>query len=114
MSDFFYLLTFLFMWNESYYLNNRDNLNKKFSERELNSYSIFDVVFYFTRVLYWGWIIIGMFSDYSSYFYIMIGSSMISSGIFYISKKWYDVSDKIVSYVSLIVMFLMILNRFIG
>ena len=71
MITFFYTFLIVFIWNEIYYITNKHRLSLNFKNKDLESTTILDVVYYFTKVLYWIWLIIGIFSSLSTYFIIL-------------------------------------------
>lgn len=100
----FYILSILFILNELYYISNRMTLDAKFKERELGSFSKIDVIYYLTRVISWVWIVLGCFSSYNMYFYILVSMSLIRLIIYPISKKSYYIYDRLCPFISIFVM----------
>ena len=80
-----YTLSLLFVWNNIYYLLNYERLDKRFTERDRNSKV--DLVYYITKVLFWMWLIVGLFTSMKYIFMIMMGIGLIRIPIYHISKK---------------------------
>lgn len=110
--NIFCLLSILFMWNEFYYINNKNKLNLKFKEMELNSFNKMDVLFYLTRVLYWIWMIIGIWII-PVFFIPMIVLYLGRIPVYYISKRYYLLYDITVSLASVVFMFVVFCRIFI-
>lgn len=114
INSIFYILLFLFIWNEFYYVRNRNKLATKFRDRAIESYTLFDVVYYLTRVFYWFWLIIGCFSHLQHYFQIIILLSLGKFILYHLNKKIYAVYDLIIAIVSIVTLILLFVDRFIS
>lgn len=84
----FYLLSFLFIWMQLYYLSNINRLDKRFLDKDIMSMSKFDLFYYITRVLYWIWIPLGLILG-NPVFWFIIYMSFIKLISFHINKKFY-------------------------
>jgi len=84
----FYLTSVIFIWSNTYYLLNYNRLDKRFSQREKNSK--IDLIYYITKVLFWIWVITGLFIDYNIMLLLITSFSILKFPLFYINKKWYN------------------------
>lgn len=113
-NSIFFLSAILFIWSEIFYIKNKALLNLKFKEREIDSFSAVDVFYYFSRVLYWGWLITGCFSSFYIYFIVLMGMSLSRFIIYHVNRNLYGLYDTLMSLTSLIVMILLIYGKFTG
>lgn len=75
--NIFYLLPLLFIWVEIYHMLNKDKIYIRFNQRDMTKSSIVDYTYYVSKILYLIWLIIGLFSNISYYFLIIIVISLI-------------------------------------
>jgi len=80
-----YTLSSIFIWNNIYYLLNYERLDKRFTERDKNSKV--DLIYYITKVLFWIWLIVGLFTPMKYTFAVMLGIGLIRIPMYHISKK---------------------------
>lgn len=114
INNFFFILSILFICSDLYYLRNRPMLNLKFKERELESFSILDLCYYFSRVFYWIWVIIGLFSSFYTYFIVIISVSLSRFVIYHLSKRFYVIYDILVTLISIITLILLVIDKLTG
>ena len=80
-----YTFSLLFIWSNIYYVMNYDRLDKRFAERDRNSKV--DLVYYVTKVLFWIWLVVGLFTPMKYIFMIMMGIGLIRIPMYHISKN---------------------------
>ena len=80
-----YTLSLLFIWSNIYYVLNYVRLDKRFAERDRNSKV--DLVYYVTKVIFWIWLILGLFTPMKYIFMIMMGIGLIRIPMYHISKN---------------------------
>lgn len=107
MISIFYLLSLLFIWNEIYYINNKNKLILKYREMEINLFNIVDVLFYLTRVLYWIWMGIGLFSDMYMWFIAILSIGIFKIPLYYLFRKYYSLYDAISPIITIPILLLM-------
>ena len=64
----FYTLTILFFWMEIYYVYNKANLDTIVKNRDIEQTSMKDILYYASRLSYYAWMVIGMWSSQSDLF----------------------------------------------
>lgn len=104
-----YLLSLFFIVNEFYYLSNRRKLDVKFKERDIEGTTTLDLIYYFTRFISWFWLIWGLTTDLSQFFWIILGISVLKIPIFHISKVayvWYLLLSTFVRIILLSIIFI--------
>jgi hypothetical protein len=104
----FYLSILLFTWNEIYYILNKDRLDINFKNKDVMSVTKIDLIYYAVRVLYWGWIIYGMFF-YTPHFYfiLLFILGFLKFPIFHINRKLYFVYEFILPIISILILVLL-------
>jgi hypothetical protein len=80
-----YTISLLFIWSNIYYVINYNRLDKRFAERDRNSKV--DLVYYVTKVLFWIWLVVGLFTPMKYIFMIMMGIGLIRIPMYHISKN---------------------------
>ena len=80
-----YTFSLLFTWSNIYYIINYNRLDKRFAERDRNSKV--DLVYYVTKVLFWIWLVVGLFTPMKYIFMIMMGIGLIRIPMYHISKN---------------------------
>jgi hypothetical protein len=113
MITFFYTFLIVFIWNEIYYILNKHRLSLNFKNKDVESTTILDVIYYFTKVLYWTWLIAGMFSSLSPYFIILFSLVFIKLITFKSKKKYlYIIFDNIFPILSVSILGIILLIKF--
>ena len=113
MITFFYTFLIVFIWNEIYYILNKHRLSLNFKNKDIESTTILDVIYYFTKVLYWIWLIAGMFSSLSPYFIALFSLGSIKFITFKSKRKHlYVLFDNIIPVVSVLILGIILLIRF--
>lgn len=112
---FFYIFLSLFIWNEIYYIRNKERLDKNFRNKDIESINKKDLFFYFTKVLYWIWIAIGLFSDMKVYFIILLSLIIIKFPLYHLRNKvYYMIYDNALPILSIIMISIIILSKAIS
>jgi len=113
MITFFYTFLIVFIWNEIYYILNKHRLSLNFKNKDIESTTILDVIYYFTKVLYWIWLISGMFSSLSPYFIALFSIRFIKFITFKSKRKYlYVLFDNIIPVVSVLILGIILLIKF--
>jgi hypothetical protein len=105
---FLYLIGLLFFWTEVYYVFNKIKLDEKFNNKDILSTSITDLIYYFTRILYYIWLISGVFTDQQSIFVFLICLRLLSFPFYYVNKKLFVIWDNILPSISIIFIIIII------
>ena len=113
MITFFYIFLIAFIWNEIYYIKNKHRLSLNFKNKDIASITILDLAYYLTKVLYWSWLIIGMFTYLSPYFIILLSLVVIKLITFKSKKKsLYVIFDIIFPILSVFILGVILLIKF--
>lgn len=108
----FYILSIVFIWNDAYFVFNKERLMNLFEEKDFMSLTKVDVLFYFLKVVYWIWIIIGLFS--SSYFLILFILGFLKFPLYHLNKKAYIIYNNIVPILSILLLIIILFSKIIG
>jgi hypothetical protein len=105
MISLYYTFSFLFIWMNLFYLANITKIDIRV--RENNTFSKIHLFYYFTKILYWIWIFLGLFLPT-----FLINSSIITMMIvkfisFHFSNKFYKLTNVIIPLLSSILIFSM-------
>lgn len=103
----FYLLSFLFIWMHIYHVININNLDIRFSQRDLSKVSKFYLFYYFTRVLYWVWIITGLLMGYHYFLWFIVSFSLLKLIFYHINNRLYKIWNLLVAPLSISVILTM-------
>ena len=68
MITLYYLISILFAFNEVYYVFNKTRLDISIKSQDVKSFSKFDILHYVFRLMFWIWIVIGLWSSQSEMF----------------------------------------------
>lgn len=114
MITFFYAFLIVFIWNEIYYIRNGIRLNENFKNKDIQAITKLDFVYYLTKVMYWGWILTGMlFSSFHLYFLALFVFGFFKFLIYHVNQKSYIIYDKIVPVISILILILILVFKFI-
>lgn len=86
----------------AYYILNNKKLDKKFQERDIQGTSKIDLLYFFTKILYWIWIPIGLFSGQSILFWILFGLGLIKFPLYHLNKRLFGIYNSVYPALSII------------
>jgi len=78
-----------------YYVFKKNQLDKRFKERDIMGISKMDLVYYFTKVLYWIWIPIGLFSNQSEIFWVLFVLGFLKFPIYHLNKNIFRIYNDV-------------------
>lgn len=100
----FYLPIIIFIWSEIYYVYNKSKLDTRFKNKDISESSIYDLLYYISRVFYYIWILGGLFTDQSNIFILLISLILLKLPFYFINKRLYFVWNNILPSLSIIFM----------
>jgi len=103
----FYLFSILFMFMHVYYLININQLDIRFSKRDLTKISKLHLLYYLTRVSYWIWIIIGLILGYHYFLWFLVSFSVLKFIFYHINSQLYKIWNLLVIPLSISVLLTM-------
>jgi hypothetical protein len=109
----FYLISFFFIFNEIYYVFNKNRLDVSIKSSD-KSFIRFDILYYIFRILFWIWMIIGMWSSQSILFSFLVTSHLIRFPFYHLNRKLYIIWDNILPSISIIFILIILAFKIIG
>ena len=114
MITLFYLISILFAFNEVYYVFNKTRLDISIKSLDVKSFSRFDILHYVFRLMFWIWLIIGIWSSQSSLFIFLTFLHLLRFPFYHISRKLYIIWDNILPSISIIFMMIILVYKIKG
>jgi hypothetical protein len=99
----FKIFSILFIINNIYYLINYKRLDKPFKQRDKNS--ILDLFYYINKVIFWIWLIFGLFTPEYHLVLILISILLVRIPIFLINKRFSSILYRLTPPISIIILF---------
>lgn len=100
----FYLPIIIFIWSEIYYVYNKSKLDTTFKGRDISNTTVYDLFYYFSRVCYYIWLGIGLFTNQSDIFLFLISLILLKLPFYFINKRLYFIWNNILPSISIIFM----------
>jgi hypothetical protein len=101
MINLFYILSFLFIWMNLYYLANLSKLDVRFYTRDITKMDGTHLLYYNSRVFYWFWIAFGILTPFGNFFWTLIILGFIKFLVYHVNKSWYAIYRVILPILSL-------------
>lgn len=105
----FYLISIFFIWTEIFYVLNKKKLDDKFKNKDIRETSILDLIYYLSRLSYYVWLIIGLFSSQQELFILLLSLRLLSLPFYHINKILYAIWDNILPSISIILILVIII-----
>ncbi len=96
------ILSILFIWIEVYYVFNKQHIDSFSIKRDILSAKKLYYLYYLSRIIYFLWIIFGLFSDQRDLFIFLISLRLVSFPFYHLSKRLYVIWDNILPSISII------------
>jgi len=110
----FYLISILFAFNEVYYVFNKTRLDISIKSLDVKSFSRFDILHYFLRIMFWTWMIIGIWSSQSSLFIFLTTLHLIRFPFYHLSRRVYIIWTNILPSISFIFILIILVYKIKG
>ena len=114
MITLFYAVTILFFWMEIYYVYNKTNLDTIIKNRDVENTSLKDIFYYITRIIFYVWLVIGMWSSQSDLFIFLTVLHALSFPFYHLSRRLYIIWDNILPSISIIFMIIILTYKIKG
>ena len=111
MTAVFYCIFIIFIWNEIYYIKNKLRIDKI---KSLKKTSKIDIIFYTTRIIYWIFIIIGLFSSLKIIFLTLLIAKIIQVPLYHINRKVFIYYDNFLPLISSIIILIILITKIIN
>ena len=96
------IIIFLFVWMNLYSLANLTKLEKRFYEFDIESITFKQYLYYISRVIYWIWILLSLFTALKAYFLILLSLPILKFTMFYLNKRLFKIFNVFIPFISII------------
>jgi len=100
-SIFTLLLAFPFMWNQLYYIYNKQRLDTSFKNRDIESIKILDLIHFFLRTIFYFWMIWGAL-QLNNWVIGLLLLHLLSVPLFHLKRMAYIVWNNILPIITII------------
>jgi len=114
MITLFYLLSILFALNEIYYVFNKSKLDTNFKNLDVKSSTKLDIAHYLFRIMFWVWMIVGIWSSQSNLFIFLTILHLIRFPFYHLSKRLYIIWTNILPSISFIFILIILIYKIKG
>jgi hypothetical protein len=114
MITIFYLISILFAINEIYYVFNKSRLDTNFKNLDLKSSTKIDIAHYLFRIMFWIWMIVGIWSSQSELFILLCSLHLVRFPFYHISRKLYIIWSNILPSISFIFILIILIYKIKG
>ena len=114
MITLFYLISILFALNEIYYVFNKSKLDTNFKNLDVKSSTKLDITHYLLKIIFWLWMIIGIWSSQSSLFLFLTTLHLIRFPFYHLSRRLYIIWTNILPSISFIFILIILIYKIKG
>jgi hypothetical protein len=114
MITLFYLISILFALNEIYYVFNKSKLDTNFKNLDVKSSTKLDITHYLLKIIFWVWMIIGIWSSQSSLFLFLTTLHLIRFPFYHLSRRLYIIWTNILPSISFIFILIILIYKIKG
>ncbi len=114
MVTLFYLISILFAFNEVYYVFNKTRLDVSIKSLDVKSFSRFDILHYVFRMMFWVWMIVGIWSSQSSLFLFLTTLHLVRFPFYHLSRRLYIIWSNILPSISFIFILIILIYKIKG
>ena len=114
MITIFYLISILFAINEIYYVLNKSRLDTNFKNLDLKSSTKIDIAHYLFRIMFWIWMIVGIWSSQSELFILLCSLHLVRFPFYHLSRKLYIIWSNILPSISFIFILIILIYKIKG
>ena len=114
MITLFYLISILFALNEIYYVFNKSKLDTNFKNLNVKSSTKLDIAHYLLRIMFWIWMIFGIWSSQSELFIFLTTLHLIRFPFYHLSRRLYIIWTNILPSISFIFILIILIYKIKG
>lgn len=114
MITLFYLISILFALNEIYYVFNKSKLDTNFKNLDVKSSSKLDIAHYLLRIVFWIWMVVGIWSSQSDLFIFLTVLHLIRFPFYHLSRRFYIIWTNILPSISFIFILIILVYKIKG
>lgn len=113
MISIFYLISILFIWSETYLVFNKARLDSNYLKKDITSFNNKDIIYYFLRLVFFIWLVVGLWSSYPLYFLGILILNLLKFPLYHISKMGFAIYDNVLPSVNIFCMVVILANKFL-
>jgi hypothetical protein len=110
----FYLISILFALNEIYYVFNKSKLDTNFKNLDVKSSTKLDIAHYLLRIMFWVWMIVGIWSSQSNLFIFLTILHLVRFPFYHLSRRLYIIWTNILPSISFIFILIILVYKIKG
>jgi hypothetical protein len=110
----FYLISILFALNEIYYVFNKSKLDTNFKNLDVKSSTKLDIAHYLLRIMFWVWMIVGIWSSQSNLFIFLTILHLVRFPFYHLSRRLYIIWTNILPSISFIFILIILIFKIKG
>jgi hypothetical protein len=110
----FYLISILFALNEIYYVFNKSKLDTNFKNLDVKSSTKLDIAHYLLRIMFWVWMIVGIWSSQSNLFIFLTILHLVRFPFYHLSRRLYIIWTNILPSISFIFILIILIYKIKG
>ena len=110
----FYLISILFALNEIYYVFNKSKLDTNFKNLNVKSSTKLDIAHYLLRIMFWVWMIVGIWSSQSNLFIFLTILHLVRFPFYHLSRRLYIIWTNILPSISFIFILIILVYKIKG
>ena len=110
----FYLISILFALNEIYYVFNKSKLDTNFKNLDVKSSTKLDIAHYLLRIMFWVWMIVGIWSSQSNLFIFLTILHLFRFPFYHLSRRLYIIWTNILPSMSFIFILIIFIYKIKG
>ena len=114
MITLFYLISILFALNEIYYVFNKSKLDTNFKNLNVKSSTKLDIAHYLLRIMFWVWMIVGIWSSQSNLFIFLTILHLVRFPFYHLSRRLYIIWTNILPSISFIFILIILVYKIKG
>jgi hypothetical protein len=114
MITLFYLISILFALNEIYYVFNKSKLDTNFKNLNVKSSTKLDIAHYLLRIMFWIWMIVGIWSSQSNLFIFLTILHLVRFPFYHLSRRLYIIWTNILPSISFIFILIILVYKIKG
>ena len=110
----FYLISILFALNEIYYVFNKSKLDTNFKNLDVKSSTKLDIAHYLLRIMFWVWMIVGIWSSQSNLFIFLTILHLVRFPFYHLSRRLYIIWTNILPSISFMFILIILIYKIKG
>lgn len=111
MSLLFYFFSLIVVWTEIYFVFNKVRLERNFVNKDLQSVTKSDFFYYLFRLIFFIWLVVGIWSSFQNQFIIILSLNLLKFPIFHVSRRIFAVYDNVLPTINILAVLIILFFR---